>query len=548
MKLKTLKNNIQLLTEDIYSAPQSRRAIKYLMREGGYSKEQAKQVIDGLMHDLEIHHSKDPKFKFMLGLSRLFATGQLNDEQNISRMKTYLKYLSSEGHNDENKKNGYNEDINGENLQDLSRKFDSLISSDNEKSRDEVNSIDFGNSDYNIVRIDSERQCRKYGKYTSWCITHGSFKQYSLDSFNQCYFCLKPGFENVRRPENPTDAPFDEYGLSMISVIVDENGNPKYITTRYNHDYEGENNPELCTAKQVSQLIGVNFYETFKPNNKWKELVEDCKRRLQNGEKPEDVFDYCGDFSEGFAVVVLNDKYNFINTDGKIISEQWFDNCYDFHNGFAKVYLNNKGNFINTDGNILSKQWFDFCGDFHEGFAFVKLNGKNYKIDKNGKLTISEIKESYNRGENVLKRYDASNKQLYTRTKCVTMCNNHLRQDDFINVFFINRLIRDKKIYPKGSTIYKGKTVSLYNFWDILRIYSTVSQFNSKQNAEFFLKNCKNDYMYIPEKNVLLMKKRSMDEKAKEQFDKKEKEKQRYESAVNNRARYDSSELDDKNN
>ena len=116
----------------------------------------------------------------------------------------------------------------------------------------------------------------------------------------------------------------------------------------------------------------------------------------------------------------------------------------------------------------------------------VKLNGKNYKIDKNGKLTISEIKESYNRGENVLKRYDASNKQLYTRTKCVTMCNNHLRQDDFINLFFINRLIRD-----------------------ILRIYSTVSQFNSKQNAEFFLKNCKKDYMHIPEKNVLLMKKLS---------------------------------------
>ena len=44
--------------------------------------------------------------------------------------------------------------------------------------------------------------------------------------------------------------------------------------------------------------------------------------------------------------------------------------------------------------------------------------------------------------------------------------------------------------------------------------------------------------MYIPEKNVLLMKKRSMDEKAKEQFDKKEKEKTKNEkemkSAISN--------------
>lgn len=206
----TIKNNLRLITEDIYSAPQNRRAIKYLMREGGYSNEQAKQAIDRLMHDLEIHHSKDPKFKFMLGLARLFVSGELSDEQSISRMKTYLKYLSSEGHINE-----YDENINNESIQSLSQKFDSLVSSDNEKSREEVNSMSFNGSEYNIIKIDSKEQCEQYGQYTSWCITHGSFDSYNLGSFNQCYFCLKNGFENIQRPQDPSDAPFDEYGLSI---------------------------------------------------------------------------------------------------------------------------------------------------------------------------------------------------------------------------------------------------------------------------------------------------------------------------------------------
>lgn len=241
-----------ILKEDIYSSPQNRRAIKYLMKNG-YSNDNSKQIIDGIMNNLEIHHTHDPKFKYMLGLSRLFITGQLSNEENISKMRIYLKYLSDESNTD-----NYNEDINGLNLFYLSRLFDKNIESDNENSRNKVNSLKLdGNNNYRIVKITNEEQCEEYGKYTSWCIAHGSFDDYHLDDINQCYFCLKNGFENIKRPANPINAPFDEYGLSMVSVIVDTNGNPKYITTRYNHDYEGENNPKLCNAEQVSKLIGV---------------------------------------------------------------------------------------------------------------------------------------------------------------------------------------------------------------------------------------------------------------------------------------------------
>ena len=101
---------------------------------------------------------------------------------------------------------------------------------------------------------------------------------------------------------------------------------------------------------------------------------------------PENKFDICWDFKDGCAEVRLNNKYNFIDTEGKYLSEQWFDECWDFKDGYARVCLNDKWNYISTEGKYLSEQWFDWCGDFQDGYAIVKLNGKQYKIDKTGKL------------------------------------------------------------------------------------------------------------------------------------------------------------------
>jgi hypothetical protein len=100
----------------------------------------------------------------------------------------------------------------------------------------------------------------------------------------------------------------------------------------------------------------------------------------------EQWFDYCWHFQDGYARVKLNGKWNSINTDGKLTSEEWFDDCCDFQDGYAVVKLNGKYNFIDAKGKLLSKQWFDDCYDFSGGYARVELNGKWYKIDKTVKL------------------------------------------------------------------------------------------------------------------------------------------------------------------
>ena len=40
-----------------------------------------------------------------------------------------------------------------------------------------------------------------------------------------------------------------------------------------------------------------------------------------------------------------------------LLSEQWFDYCYDFIDGFAMVRLNGRYNYIDKNGNFLYKEW-----------------------------------------------------------------------------------------------------------------------------------------------------------------------------------------------
>ena len=97
-------------------------------------------------------------------------------------------------------------------------------------------------------------------------------------------------------------------------------------------------------------------------------------------------FNDVGDFKKGYAQVKLNSRWNFINTDGQFVSKQWFDSIWSFIDGLAQVYLNGKYNFINTDGRLLSQQWFDTVRDFSEGFARVELNSKYNFINTEGRL------------------------------------------------------------------------------------------------------------------------------------------------------------------
>ena len=365
-------------------------AKKLYMQRTKCSREEADEFVRiTLRNDLPILR-KPNAAKFILGVTRMFLDRQITDQRTISQLNTTLEYISSDAHINE-----YDRNLNGMSAQDLIQRFAKAVSDDFEKNKTEINSMNFeGKSQYNIVRIDSFEQAQQYSQYTSWCVTHyeNMFDSYTNDGIGQFYFCLRHGFENEKAVKGE-NCPLDNYGLSMIAVSVDENGRLNTCTCRWNHDNGG--NDSIMDPKQISEVIGMNFYQTFKPNNKWKELVDNCMRRLANGEYPNDVFNNVSGFHNGFAAVELNEKWNFINTRGELLCNKWFDYCSDFHNGFAKVVLTekyNKYNFINTRGELLWKgnQWFDRCSDFNNGVAAVELNEKYNFINTRGELLCNK--------------------------------------------------------------------------------------------------------------------------------------------------------------
>ena len=384
-----------LLTESQES--KSIDAAKKLAMQHGLSYEEADKLVRyDIRHNIPFFSHNPKGGKFILGVTRMYLDGQIQDAQAQNSLNTALKYVVSDAHYNE-----YDRNLNGMSAQDLIQRFAKNVEMDMERDRNEVDSMQFeGNSLYNIVRIDSFEQACEYNKYTykgsQWCLTYskGNYDSYTCNGINQIYFCLRKGFEGTQ-PQVGENCPLDEYGLSMISVIVNESGSLAFCTSRWNHANDGNDN--IMDTKQISQVIGMNFYEVFKPNNRWKEVVDNALQRLSNGENPRDVFDYCYDSIEGFAVAELNGKWNFIDTEGNLLSpNQWFDECGDFDNGFAKVYLNEKWNFIDTEGNLLSKnQWFDDCGSFYEGFASVKLNGKWNFIDAEGNFVWKKPLEEW---------------------------------------------------------------------------------------------------------------------------------------------------------
>ena len=89
-------------------------------------------------------------------------------------------------------------------------------------------------------------------------------------------------------------------------------------------------------------------------------------------------------------------KYNYYSyTNNKELFNEWYDGVSLFHNGFAIVEReddegNYLCNFIDKQGKILSNEWFKWVDYFDkDGFAVVqRTNGEQCKIDKQGKIVV----------------------------------------------------------------------------------------------------------------------------------------------------------------
>ena len=375
----------QMLTEG-RQAKNRNAAKNYIMQQLGYSESDAMKFIGQLK--VKIPSVRLQQEKFLLGVARLFIEGDLsvNDDFKCTNFNQTLKLIASDAHVNE-----YDNNLNGMSAEELINRFADIRVGELSKRKELMGGKHYQqNREYTIVPINSFDEATKYAKYNDWCVTYSEymFDDKTCNGAGRFYFCLRNGFENVPMKVGP-NAPLDEYGLSMIAVSITMEGEPNSITCRWNHNNGGSDS--VMDDEQLSDLLGVNFYNVFKPytreelHAKGVILFDEVQPMLDNGVSPTDIFKEIGDFNDGYARVNLNRKWNFINRNNKLLSDTWYDWVGHFYNGYAKVRLDCKYNLIDTNGKLIRNMWFDWAGRFSNGYVKVKLGDKYNFINQNGK-------------------------------------------------------------------------------------------------------------------------------------------------------------------
>lgn len=93
------------------------------------------------------------------------------------------------------------------------------------------------------------------------------------------------------------------------------------------------------------------------------------------GEGYEDAHPFFAE--DGYAAVVVNGKWGFIDKDGEMKIEPQFDDARSFMNGLAAVEKNGKWGYITESGTIAIDYSFEGAKEFNsKGIAFIKMMDK----------------------------------------------------------------------------------------------------------------------------------------------------------------------------
>ena len=370
-----------------------------------YNTELKKYIRIKIEKEFDIYDDKGPS-KYIDGIFRIVIT-ELNylsypDTNNILTFKNDVMYIynSSQDESDFDAVN-MDKDFNGLSFKAIHSMFKNKIKERNNMLRNNIMSsfTDINQSNYNVIPIHNQSECIPYNQYTEWCITREDIGRANYNSYTsggrRFYFFLRKDYKTTPCVTDE-NTPLDSYGLSMISFLVDMDGNFSYITTRWNHKHNGEySNPDTETVKMFQNIIGMNLYEVCKPYTRDELhamgiiLFDEVPELLASGKSLEEIFDRVRT-DNGYSIVRLNGKCNIVNSDRKLLLDNWYYYIDFFKNGFAQVRREEDGlyNFIDEEGNLISDNWYRDIYNFENGFAQVrrKEDGLWNFIDKEGNL------------------------------------------------------------------------------------------------------------------------------------------------------------------
>jgi hypothetical protein len=345
-----------------------------------------------LMTSFDINRGNGPK-DYLKGITRI-AVNELGfpfqeTQRQMSRFKDIVLYIFN------NEPNTMDADLNGATFNDLVSKYTPIMQQAQALNKEQLANSELGESDYTILPIRQQSQCREFAQYTNWCITTmpNQYNAYTKGG-EKFYFCLKKGFEDVPR-EPGENCPLDEYGLSMISVLVNTSGEPCRITTRWNHSHNGENHPNLKTAAQLQAIVKLPFYDTFKPwtDEELKGMgfksFDDVKIALENGGNPREVCDSVRRCSTNHNLIIgVNDRYNIFNTETKrVILPKWYE-YIEFYEArhvpdkyMFRVEDTEGYNILTKDYKFASNEWFTYAGRLDSYGTWVEVHNQEHNVN-----------------------------------------------------------------------------------------------------------------------------------------------------------------------
>jgi len=302
----------------------------------------------------------------------------------------------------------------------------------------------------------------------------GTYDDYTNNGKYTMYILLRDGWQNEERKPSK-GYPYDNYGLSMIFIVVSSVGNIETSNVRWNH---GDNSyydvDKMFNFGSLEKVVGskcvnaVGLEDSTSDVAKMK-IILDISKKLKECKDIDELFDIVAMPNEGIVEVKIYElgwNYLVIN-ERRLLCDEWFENTFPFQNGIGRVAIKDtnshiiKFNFVNRSGNLISETNFFNATDFSEGFATVCIEPQGMNrwtvIDKNGRVIVKNKFHSINKFQNgfaVVEIYEG-----YTFYGPKTSCN-YIDKN--------GKLLCDRNyfsawdFYPSGYALVKPNSNSKY--------------------------------------------------------------------------------------
>lgn len=293
-----------------------------------------------------------------------------------------------------------------------------------EESKNKMNNTNYTpNKEYTILRGVNFKQAREIGNYSALqdnksCLCYTQYRniweQWTKEGRYTAFVCLKNGWKEMQPKAGP-NAPYDEYGLSMIFVFVNVKGELVASNTRWNHENANGNSVDHAfTEEQLSSILGIRFEDAFKPMNeeevrkielaKYKSLTENFMRQVEHYGEPYIDRRMINLMSSEAMLIGYEEYYNIYNTKTKTLSspQKWYSSgevidepskdatvCYAYMKDPDDQFdlYNEKGQLVKGG---LSFKLYD--SEFCCGYVAVNLGNGHYNaMDMNGNLLFPDV-------------------------------------------------------------------------------------------------------------------------------------------------------------